>query len=81
MSLLISDELLDASGFSEAELFQELVLMLFQHEKITLGNASNFLGMTHLEFQALLAEKDLLIHYDVDDLHEDVHNLQELGLL
>ncbi|MEM9450443.1 MAG: UPF0175 family protein [Cyanobacteria bacterium P01_E01_bin.6] len=81
MSLLISDELLDASGFSEAELFQELVLMLFQHEKITLGNASNFLGMTQLEFQALLAEKDLLIHYDVDDLHEDVHNLQELGLL
>jgi predicted HTH domain antitoxin len=81
MSLLISDELVQASGLSEAELLQELVLMLFQREKITLGSASRFLGVTQLEFQALLAQKNLCIHYDVDELHEDVKNLQELGLL
>jgi len=81
MSLLISDELVQASGLSETELLRELVLMLFQHEKITLGSASRFLGMTQLEFQALLAEKNLCIHYDVDELHEDVKNLQVLGLL
>lgn len=81
MSLVISNELVQASGLSEAELLQELVLMLFQQEKITLGNASRCLGMTQLEFQALLAEKNLCVHYDVDELHEDVKNLQELGLL
>jgi predicted HTH domain antitoxin len=81
MSLLISDELVQASGLSETELLQELVLMLFQREKITLGSASRFLGITQLGFQALLAEKNLCIHYDVDELHEDVKNLQELGLL
>jgi predicted HTH domain antitoxin len=43
MSLVISDELVQASGLSEVEL--------------------------------------LYIHYDVNDLHEDVQNLQELGLL
>jgi hypothetical protein len=53
----------------------------FQREKITLGSASLFLGITQLEFQALLAEKNLCIHYDVDELHEDVKTLQELGLL
>ncbi len=81
MSLLIPNELVQASGLSEAELLQELVLLLFQNERITLGSASRFLGMTQLEFQALLAEKNLCVHYDVDELHEDVENLQALGLL
>jgi len=81
MSLVIPDELIQASGLSEAEGLQELVLLLFQHEKITLGSASRFLGLTQLEFQALLAEKGLCVHYDVADLHEDVQILQELGLL
>ncbi len=81
MSLVISNELIQASGLSEPELLQELVLLLFQQEKITLGNASRFLGMTQLDFQALLAEKNLYIHYDVNELHEDIKDLQELGLL
>ncbi|MDY6781026.1 MAG: UPF0175 family protein [Cyanobacteriota bacterium] len=81
MNLRIPDKLVQASGLSERELFQELVLVLFQRERITLGSASRFLGMTLLEFQALLAEKQLCVHYDVDELHEDVKNLQELGLL
>jgi predicted HTH domain antitoxin len=81
MSLIISDELVQASGLSESELLQELVLLVFEREKITLGSASRFLRMTQLEFQALLAKKNLYIHYDVDELNEDVKNLQELGLL
>lgn len=81
MSLLIPDELVKASGLSETELLQELVLLLFQREKLTLGKASRILGITQLEFQALLASRNLYIHYDVADLHEDIENLQELGLM
>ncbi len=81
MSLLIPDELVKASGLSEAELLQELVLLLFEREKLTLGKASRLLGITQLEFQKLLASHNLYIHYNVQDLHEDVRNLKELGLL
>ena len=81
MSLVISDELIQASGLSESELLQELVLMLFQREKISLSKASRILAITQLEFQRLLAQNDLCIHYGVEELHEDVKNLQELGLL
>lgn len=81
MSLLISDELIQASGLSEAELLQELVLLLFQREKLTLGKASRILGISQLDFQALLASRDLYIHYDTDDLHEDVKTLQDIGLI
>ncbi len=81
MSLVIPDELVQASGLSEAELLQELVLLMFQREKITLGKASRVLGLTQLNFQKLLASRNLYVHYDVEDLHEDVKNLQELELL
>jgi predicted HTH domain antitoxin len=40
MSLVIPDELLKAARMSEAELMQEIVLMLFGQEKLTLGRAS-----------------------------------------
>ncbi len=81
MSLVIPDELVQASGLSEDELLQELVLLLFQRENISLGKASRILGLTQLEFQALLADHNLSIHYSVEELHEDVQNLQTLGLL
>jgi predicted HTH domain antitoxin len=81
MSLVIGDELLQASGMSETELFRELILMLFAKEKLSLGKASHLLGMTQLDFQALLAEQDLYVHYDVEDLREDVATLEASGLL
>jgi predicted HTH domain antitoxin len=81
MSLVISDELVQASGLSEVELLQEVVLLLCQREKISLGKASRILGISQLDCQALLTSHNLYIHYDVNDLHEDVQNLQELGLL
>jgi predicted HTH domain antitoxin len=81
MSLVISDELVQASGLSEVELLQEVVLLLYQREKISSGKASRILGISQLDFQALLTSHNLYIHYDVNDLHEDVQNLQELGLL
>ncbi|MEO1127615.1 MAG: UPF0175 family protein [Cyanobacteria bacterium J06639_16] len=81
MSLLIPDELIRASELSEAEVLEELVLLLFQREKLPLSKASRVLNMTQLEFQALLANRDLYIHYDVQDLHEDVNNLRSQGLL
>jgi predicted HTH domain antitoxin len=81
MSLVISDELVQASGLSELELFQEVVLLLYQREKISLGKASRILSLSQLDFQALLTSHNLYIHYDVNDLHEDVQNLKELGLL
>ena len=79
MSLLISDEIVQASGFSEGELLLEIVIMLFQRDKISLGKASELLGMHRLQFQKLLADRDICIHYDVADFQEDLKTLQETG--
>ncbi|WP_421657344.1 UPF0175 family protein [Leptothermofonsia sp. ETS-13] len=51
MSLVISDDLVRASGFSENELFLEIVLMLFRQDKISLGKASELVGLHRMQFQ------------------------------
>jgi predicted HTH domain antitoxin len=77
MSLVISDDVVRASGFSENELFLEIVLMLFQQEKISLGKASELLGLHRMQFQKLLADRNICIHYDVADFQDDLKTLQD----
>jgi predicted HTH domain antitoxin len=81
MSLVISQEVLKASGLSEDELFQEIVIMLFQQDKIGLGKASELLGINQVRFQRLLAERGICIHYDVAEFREDIQHLRDKGWL
>ncbi len=80
MSLVIPDEILKASGWSDDELLLELVLLLFQQEKVSLGKAAELLNMSQISFQHLLASRDIFIHYDVAELQEDIEYLKAKGL-
>jgi len=80
MSLVISDDLVKASGFTENELFLEIVLMLFQQDKISLGKASELLGLHRMQFQTLISERCICVHYDIDEFQEDLNNLDLEGL-
>ncbi|MEQ8536592.1 MAG: UPF0175 family protein [Coleofasciculus sp. D1-CHI-01] len=77
MSLVISDDLVKASGFSENELLLEIVLMLFQQDKISLGKASELLGLHRMQFQKLISERGICVHYDIDEFQEDLKSLEE----
>jgi predicted HTH domain antitoxin len=81
MSVTISDEILSATRMSEAELKQEIAIMLFQKEKLTLGQASNLAEMNQFQFQNLLASHQIPLHYDLEDLDADVKTLRKLGRL
>lgn len=75
MSLVISDDLVEASGFSENELLLEIVLMLFRQDKISLGKASELVGLHRMQFQKLLADRGICVHYDVAEFQDDLNNL------
>jgi predicted HTH domain antitoxin len=81
MSVVISDEILHAARMSEAELKQEIAVMLFQKEKLTLGQASRLAGMNQLQFQHLLASRQIPVHYNVEDFEADIKTLREMGRL
>lgn len=66
---------------SEAELLQELAIVLFQREKLSLAQASRLAGMSRLQFQHLLASRQIPIHYDLVELESDLKTLRELGRL
>jgi predicted HTH domain antitoxin len=68
-------------GLSEQEIKQELALSLYQQEKVSLAKAASIAGMTRIQFQQLMASRDICIHYDGDMLDEDIRNLQKLGRL
>ena len=79
MSVVISDDVLKATGMSSAELKQELAALLFQKEKLTLAHASKLAGMSRLEFQHLLASRSIPIHYDLPEFEEDLATLREIN--
>jgi predicted HTH domain antitoxin len=81
MSLVIPDEILQAARMSGDELKQEMAVLLFQKNKLTLSQASRFAGMNQLQFQHLLASRQVSVHYDVAEFEEDLKTLQELKRL
>ncbi len=75
MSLVIPDEIMQTIRMSASELRQEIAVLLFQKEKLTLGQASRLAEMSQLEFQHLLASRKIPVHYDVAEFMEDMKTL------
>ncbi len=75
----ITINLPDALQISEADLRTELAISLFQQERITLGTASQLAGLHQIEFQKLIASRGICVHYDVEDLEQDLKSLREEG--
>jgi predicted HTH domain antitoxin len=82
MSVVISDEILQASQLSPSEFRQEIALHLFQIGRLTLGYASQLADLQPNAFRQLLREQNIpLYSYDVEDFELDLKNLRELGRL
>ncbi len=77
MPVIISDEVLDAAHITEPELKREVALTLFQRERLTMAQASRLAEMNQLAFQALLADRQIPIHYGVEEFREDLLTLRQ----
>ena len=75
------DKLLCAANLSASDLRYEIAILLFQQDRLTLGQASEFAGVSQLEFQRLLAKHHIATHYDVQDFANDVDTLRQMGQL
>jgi predicted HTH domain antitoxin len=81
MSVVVPDDILQATKMTEDELKLEIAIMLYQQEKISSGKARAWTGLTVIEFQHELAKRGLHINYGIEDFQADVKTLQLLGLL
>ncbi|MGL4498194.1 MAG: UPF0175 family protein, partial [Planktothrix sp.] len=57
MSVTIPDEILEAAQITEAELKQEIAMLLFQQQKLSLVQASQLAGMPRIGFEKLLISR------------------------
>ena len=80
-TITIPDDILQAARMSDKELKQEIAIMLFQKEKLTLSQAARLAEMEQFSFQHLLASRQIPIHYDIDEFDDDVDTLKSMGRL
>jgi predicted HTH domain antitoxin len=81
MSVVIPDDIFQATKMTEDELKLEIALMLYKQQKISSGKVRAWTGLTTIEFQHELAKRKLYLNYDVEDLQADIKTLQSMGLL
>jgi predicted HTH domain antitoxin len=58
------------------ELLQEIAILLYQKEKLSMGQASKLAHMTQWQFQLLLGSREIPVHYDVTEFESDLNTLR-----
>ena len=77
MRIEIPDDVLSNAHLSEKDLKLELALVFYQRSTFTLGQASAFAGIHQIEFQKILSERKINLHYDLDSFRDDLSVLNE----
>jgi len=81
MGVIVPDDLLQSARMTAEEVRQEIAVLLFQKDKLTLAQASRLAGKSRLQFQHLLASRQIPVHYDEAELEEDLKTLKDSGRL
>lgn len=81
MSVVISNEVLQATQLSAEEFLHEVAILFYQQKRLTLAQAAALAQTDRLSFQQLLASRDIAIHYDEHDLEIDIETLKKLQIL
>lgn len=79
ITLNLPDSLNQTETFNQSDWLREIAIALFQQERISLGRASKIAGIEIMSFQKLLANRGIYVHYDVEDLEQDVQHLRDRG--
>jgi predicted HTH domain antitoxin len=78
ITLNLPDSLSQAETFNQSDWLREIAIALFQQKRISLSRASKIAGIEIMNFQKLLANRGICVHYDVEDLEQDVQHLRDL---
>lgn len=73
----ITKEIIQAAHVSEAEIRQEIAVLLYQ-KGLSLMKAADFAQMNRIKFQHLLASKGVPIDFKIEDFEHDVAVLTSL---
>lgn len=75
MNITIPDSLIEEAGLTQERVRLEVALVLFELDALTLAEAARLAGLHRMQFQAALAEREIPVHYGVEELEEDARTL------
>lgn len=75
MTITIPDEIIEQAQLSPAELRIDIAAYLYEHQRLTMGQARRLAGLDQIAFQRELAKRDIFVHFGLDDLEKDLKNL------
>jgi predicted HTH domain antitoxin len=55
----------------------EFAVLMYQQDRLTLGQASNFAGVSQEAFQRVLGSRRIPVHYGLDDLEQDIATINQ----
>lgn len=55
----------------------EVSSLLYQQQVWSIGQAARFAGLPYIQFQDLLASKNIPLNYDQSDLEEDIETINK----
>jgi len=78
MVFTVPDPILQQAGVSPSDILLKLAILLFQEERISLGQASKLANLHLVEFQKELARRNIPIHYGQDEYMNDIQIVKNL---
>lgn len=78
MIVEIPDQVIAQSGLSTKDILLKVAILLFQEEKLTLGQASKLAGLHQFEFQKELAKREIPVHYGEEDYERDLLTIAKI---
>lgn len=78
MVLELPSDLIFVPAYTEQDLKVDVAVMLYQRKALTLARAARWIGMTRLQFQKALADRNVSINYSVSDFEVDMKTLQSM---
>ncbi len=78
MVITLPDHLAPLEGLSEGQVVEDLAVSFYAARRLTLVQASDLSRRSLFEFQSLLRDRRIPLHYDEADLEQDLAVLREL---
>ena len=79
MVLQIPDHIAKQIASDEEGLLLEFAIFLYEQEVLSMRAAADFARHSWVEFEQILADRHISLHYSEDDLEEDLKNLEKLS--
>lgn len=77
----LPETLTQTETFNQGDWLREIAIALFVQQRITLSRASKIAGIELIDFQKLLGDRGICVHYDVKDFEQDFQHLRDRGWL